>query len=278
MALADRVTVMRAGPRRGRRRRRATSPSSQLAELMVGRADRRSAARARAPPRPRAVLEARELACTTTRGLPRGARRLARRCARGEIVGIAGVEGNGQRELVECLAGLRAPRRGDGARGRRATSRGARRARAPRAGPRAHSRRSAARAASSPTMTLRREPGARPPARARARRAARWLDRPRARRARHACCSREYDVRPPDPRARAAPAVGRQPAEAGRRRASCRAARARWSPRTRRAASTSGAIERDPRRLLAERDAGRARAAGVVASWPRSSRSATASS
>ena len=33
--------------------------------------------------------------------------------AAGEVLGIAGVEGNGQRELAECIAGLRVPSRGE---------------------------------------------------------------------------------------------------------------------------------------------------------------------
>ena len=41
----------------------------------------------------------------------------------GEIVGVAGVDGNGQSELVEAITGLRVPRGGHDPRRRHATSR-----------------------------------------------------------------------------------------------------------------------------------------------------------
>src|SRR5215203_3928629 len=77
MAATDRVSVMRRGEMVATRDTATTSPA-ELAELMVGR-----------------------------RVLRRAKVSLA--VAAGEIVGVAGVAGNGQSELLEALAGMRRP-------------------------------------------------------------------------------------------------------------------------------------------------------------------------
>jgi len=103
-ALAHRVTVMRAGRVVGG----GTIDSltiERIAELMVGRPVATALTRAeRAPGAP--ALEARGLFVRDDRGLE-AVRGVSFTVHEGEIVGIAGVEGNGQHELVECLAGLR---------------------------------------------------------------------------------------------------------------------------------------------------------------------------
>ncbi len=123
-ALADRVTVMRAGRVAGGGAA-ADFPPGRLAELMVGHVPALLEARARG----RAgdpVLEAEALAVHDDRELP-AVRGVSLVVAAGEVVGLAGVEGNGQHELVECLAGLRPARAGRvRVAGRDVTGRGAR--------------------------------------------------------------------------------------------------------------------------------------------------------
>ena len=60
-----------------------------------------------AAPAPAIFLVARDLSCLSDRGRP-ALRGLSFTVGRGEIVGIAGVDGNGQGELAEVLTGLRA--------------------------------------------------------------------------------------------------------------------------------------------------------------------------
>jgi simple sugar transport system ATP-binding protein len=104
-AVTDAVTVMRAG------RVVATLPtaettSEQLAELMVGH--KVSLRVDKAPARPgEAVLEVADLVVENGLGVER-VRGVSFTVRRGEIVAIAGVAGNGQSELLEALAGIRA--------------------------------------------------------------------------------------------------------------------------------------------------------------------------
>ncbi len=102
-ALADRITIMRAGRVVGGGRA-ADLTIENIAERMVGRAVPPLRARApRAPGTP--VLEVRDLVVRDERGLE-AVRGVSFDVRQGEIVGIAGVEGNGQHELVEAIAGL----------------------------------------------------------------------------------------------------------------------------------------------------------------------------
>lgn len=104
-AISDRVTVIRRGKTVGTRVTAQTT-APELAELMVGREVVLRVDRPEATPG-EPILEARDL---HLRG--RGVHSLAGLSLlirRGEIVGLAGVEGNGQTELVETLAGLRRP-------------------------------------------------------------------------------------------------------------------------------------------------------------------------
>jgi simple sugar transport system ATP-binding protein len=104
LAVADRVTVLRRG------KKVATLPITEateqgLAELMVGREVLLRVDKGRATPGD-PVLEVEDLHVEDDRGLE-AVRGLGMTVRRGEIVGIAGVDGNGQKELVEAIAGMR---------------------------------------------------------------------------------------------------------------------------------------------------------------------------
>jgi len=112
MDLTDVITVMRAGRTVGRLVTKDTTPS-EIAKEMVGRdvalsaREKRNAAAAHGSAAPRSAgLELRNVVVTDpVRG--RVVDNVSFSLAPGEILGIAGVEGNGQTELVEAIAGLR---------------------------------------------------------------------------------------------------------------------------------------------------------------------------
>jgi simple sugar transport system ATP-binding protein len=110
LEVTDHVTVMRDGKTVGEKRTADTS-IAELAELMVGRPVLLEVPKGPAKPG-EPVLEIDALAVPDARGLP-AVRGLSLTVCAGEIVGIAGVEGNGQAELVEALTGLRRSSSGD---------------------------------------------------------------------------------------------------------------------------------------------------------------------
>ncbi|MGH6901417.1 MAG: ABC transporter ATP-binding protein [Geminicoccaceae bacterium] len=109
MAVADRVTVMRAG-RVTAEDETANTNRRRLARLMVGRDVVFELERGHGAPGP-VVLEAEGLRAENDRGLP-ALDGLSLTLRAGEILGIAGVDGNGQDELAEVIAGLRPLRAG----------------------------------------------------------------------------------------------------------------------------------------------------------------------
>jgi general nucleoside transport system ATP-binding protein len=108
--VTDNVTVMRGGRTVGERKTSETS-IPELAELMVGRPVLLEVPKQPAAPAA-PVLEIENLEVLDERGLS-AVRGLSLTVRAGEIVGIAGVEGNGQSELVEALTGLRRWHGGD---------------------------------------------------------------------------------------------------------------------------------------------------------------------
>jgi simple sugar transport system ATP-binding protein len=103
-AISDRVTVMRGG-RVMETLPTATADEWTLARLMVGREIPGTVERP--PARPgEPVLQVRDLTCLAPSGKA-ALDAVSLEVRAGEIVGIAGVEGNGQTELAEVLAGLR---------------------------------------------------------------------------------------------------------------------------------------------------------------------------
>jgi general nucleoside transport system ATP-binding protein len=107
--IADRVTVLRRG------KFIATEPTAgateaSLARFMVGRDV--VLAVERPPARPaQARLLVQDLVVHDDRGLE-AVSGLSLQVAAGEVVGIAGVDGNGQAELIDAITGLRAPTSG----------------------------------------------------------------------------------------------------------------------------------------------------------------------
>ncbi|MFM2181100.1 MAG: hypothetical protein RIR54_394, partial [Actinomycetota bacterium] len=113
--ISDRITVMRGGKVTGSVRR-GEADVRRLAELMVGRQINIVPRRAKSPTGD--VLLSASQVHLERDGAPvltdinlevRG----------GEILGVAGVAGNGQRDLAEVIAGLRSPQQGNPAAGQR---------------------------------------------------------------------------------------------------------------------------------------------------------------
>ena len=106
MAITDRVSVMRRGEMVATLETANTSPP-ELAELMVGRRVLLRVEKAeKTPGAP--LLEVDNLTVVDSRGVVRVAN-ASFTVRAGEIVGIAGVAGNGQSELLEAIAGMRHP-------------------------------------------------------------------------------------------------------------------------------------------------------------------------
>jgi general nucleoside transport system ATP-binding protein len=104
LEISDRVTVLRRGKRIDTVPKKGSTEES-LARLMVGR-DVLLRVEKKAPSTGDPVLEVEDLEVLDDRALP-AVRGLSLEVRAGEIVALAGVDGNGQHELVEAIAGLR---------------------------------------------------------------------------------------------------------------------------------------------------------------------------
>lgn len=103
-AISDRVTVIRRGQTVGTRDTRDTT-SQDLADLMVGRDVLLQVERTPASPG-ETILRANNITASGHHG-HKALKIEHLELRRGEILGVCGVEGNGQAELVEVLSGLR---------------------------------------------------------------------------------------------------------------------------------------------------------------------------
>ncbi|MFW6184584.1 MAG: ABC transporter ATP-binding protein, partial [Chloroflexota bacterium] len=109
LAIADRITVMRRGRVVG-----STTPEEadeqQLASMMVGRDVVLRVEKGPASPAG-VILDVEDLMVNDERGVP-AVRGVSFQVRAGEVLGIAGVQGNGQTQLAEALTGLRAAESG----------------------------------------------------------------------------------------------------------------------------------------------------------------------
>ena len=110
MEVTDKVTVIRDGAVVGTI---ATKDASQikLAEMMVGRPITIERRERPAMPDGEVILDMQGVNATDDRGV-HALKDFSLQVRAGEIVGVAGVDGNGQRELAECISGLRKPTSG----------------------------------------------------------------------------------------------------------------------------------------------------------------------
>lgn len=109
MDISDRVTIIRKGKGIGTVNTKDTNPD-ELAEMMVGRQVVFKTQKKDPNPKEE-VLSINELEVVDSRGILK-INKLNLSIRKGEIVGIAGIDGNGQTELVEAITGLRKVKNG----------------------------------------------------------------------------------------------------------------------------------------------------------------------
>jgi simple sugar transport system ATP-binding protein len=108
LSLCNRVVVLQHGKITGEREARQTN-ASELAQLMVGREvdliTEKPSLKSGQSRSPKTILKINNLHCGILKNF-------TLQVIAGEIVGIAGVDGNGQRDLFEAIAGLATPEKG----------------------------------------------------------------------------------------------------------------------------------------------------------------------
>lgn len=105
MEYADRITVLRDG-RLVKAVKKEETTEAELAQLMVGREISMGRRNTKNTTREEVVLKARDISVLNDKKL-KAVEGLSFELYAGEILGVAGVSGNGQKELMEALAGLR---------------------------------------------------------------------------------------------------------------------------------------------------------------------------
>jgi len=110
LEIADRITVLRRGKQIDSVSREGATEEG-LARMMVGREVLLRVEKRPSEPGDK-LLELRNVSVSDDRGLP-AVRDVSFDVHAGEIVGLAGVEGNGQSELIEAITGLRAADSGE---------------------------------------------------------------------------------------------------------------------------------------------------------------------
>ena len=103
-AVSDRVTVIRRG-KSIETVEIAGATNADLAEMMVGRSVSFKTEKQAAQPKD-VILSIKDLVVNENRGVP-AVKNLSLDVRAGEIVGIAGIDGNGQSELIQAITGLR---------------------------------------------------------------------------------------------------------------------------------------------------------------------------
>ena len=103
-AVSDRVTVIRRG-KSIETVEIAGATNADLAEMMVGRSVSFKTEKQASQPK-EVVLSIKDLVVNENRGVP-AVKSLSLDVRAGEIVGIAGIDGNGQSELIQAITGLR---------------------------------------------------------------------------------------------------------------------------------------------------------------------------
>ena len=103
-AVSDRVTVIRRG-KSIETVEIVGATNADLAEMMVGRSVSFKTEKQAAQPK-EVVLSIKDLVVNENRGVP-AVKNLSLDVRAGEIVGIAGIDGNGQSELIQAITGLR---------------------------------------------------------------------------------------------------------------------------------------------------------------------------
>ncbi|VKV46522.1 ABC transporter ATP-binding protein [Streptococcus pneumoniae] len=103
-AVSDRVTVIRRG-KSIETVEIAGATNADLAEMMVGRSVSFKTEKQASKPK-EVVLSIKDLVVNENRGVP-AVKNLSLDVRTGEIVGIAGIDGNGQSELIQAITGIR---------------------------------------------------------------------------------------------------------------------------------------------------------------------------